>query len=211
MSKGSTEYMRAGERIRTTRINRGASTMISPEQQRNDVLAELSRVASLLSESMVPALVADTGTNIGYAIRGARDSAGVAAVSGGFVVQDNMVRATGPCGFGADETLAKIILTAAKFDPSIQCAATIRYLDEAGRILADMFLECCTIESRGQPPGVATMDWGVASCCRDGVPEVIVDPGAPNDSAKIHLFGENPVDVSGNIIMLSNRIIHIEL
>src|SRR5271157_1934953 len=107
MSKGSTEYMRAGERIRTTRINRGVSTMISPEQQRNDVLAELSRVASLLSESMVPALVADTGTNIGYAIRGARDSAGVAAVSGGFVVQDNMVRATGPCGFGADETLAK--------------------------------------------------------------------------------------------------------
>ena len=152
--------------------------MISPEQQRNDVLAELSRVARLLSESIAPTLVAEAGTNIGYAIRGARDSAGVAAVSGGFVVQDTIVRAAGACGFGADETLAKIILTAAKFDPSIRCAATIRYTDEAGRILASMFLECCTVERRGQPPGVATMDWGVASCCRDGMPEVIVDPGA---------------------------------
>jgi hydroxymethylpyrimidine/phosphomethylpyrimidine kinase len=185
--------------------------MISPEQQRNDVLAELSRVVSLLSESMAPVLVADDRTNIGYAIRGARDSAGVAAVTGGFVVQDNRVRAAGTCGFGADAALAKIILTAAKFDPNIRCAATLRHTDEAGRILADMFLECCTVDRRGQPPGVATMDWGVDSCCREGVPEVIVDRGAPNDSPKIHLFGENPRDVSGNIIMLSNRIIHIEL
>jgi hydroxymethylpyrimidine/phosphomethylpyrimidine kinase len=55
------------------------------------------------------------------------------------------------------------------------------------------------------------MDWGVASCCKDGVPEVIMDPGTTESLAKIHLFGENPTDVSGNTIMLSNRIIRIEL
>jgi hydroxymethylpyrimidine/phosphomethylpyrimidine kinase len=185
--------------------------MISPEQQRNNVLADLSRAADLLPGSMAPVLVADTGTNIGYAIRGARDSAGVAAVSGGFVVQDNAVKAAGACGFGADAEIAKVILTAAKFDPEMRAAATIRYTDEAGRILADMFLECCTVDRRGQPPGVATMDWGVASCCREGVPEAIVDRGVTGDFPKIHLFGEKPGDVAGNIIMLSNRIIHIEL
>jgi hydroxymethylpyrimidine/phosphomethylpyrimidine kinase len=185
--------------------------MISPEQQRNDVLADLSRAADLLPGSMAPVLVAESVTNIGYVIRGARDSDGVAAVRGGFVVQDNAVRAAGACGFGVDAVLSQIILTAAKFDPEMRAAATIQYTDEAGRILADMFLECCTVDRRGQPPGVATMDWGVASCCRDGVPEAIVDRGVRGSLPKIHMFGEKPADVAGNIIMLSNRIIPIEL
>jgi hydroxymethylpyrimidine/phosphomethylpyrimidine kinase len=185
--------------------------MITPEHQRNDVLAQLLRAVTLLTDSMAPQLVSGHGTNIGYAIRGARDNSGVAAVAGGFVVHDNIVRAAGPCEFGADAEMARILLTVMKFDPEIRCAATLQYAIEANRILEDMFLECRTVERRIQPAGVSTMDWGIASCCKDGVPEVIVDCGTSKDSAKIHLFGENPTDVAGNIIMLSNRIIRIEL
>jgi hydroxymethylpyrimidine/phosphomethylpyrimidine kinase len=186
--------------------------MISPDQQRNDVLTRLSRSVVLLEASMDSRLVAGAGTNIGYAITGARDHAGVAAVAGGLVVRDNAVRAAGSCGFGADAGIAKIILTASKFDPEMRCAATIRYSDAVRRVLEEMFLECCTIDIiLGQPPGVSTMDWGVASCCREGVPEVIVAPGKTPDTSVIHLFGENPAVVAGNIIMLSNRIIRIEL
>ncbi|MFZ1898728.1 thiamine-phosphate synthase family protein [Methanoregula sp.] len=185
--------------------------MISPEQQRNDVFIQLSRAVFLLTESMDARLVAGTGTNISYAIRGARDRSGVAAVTGGLVVQDNTVKAAGVCGFGTDEQIAKILLTAMKFDPEIHCVATIRYTDAVRRILEDMFLECRTVDRRGQPPGVSTMDWGVASCCREGVPEAIVDPGTSKNNSVVYLFGEKPADVAGNIIMLSNRIIHIEL
>ena len=185
--------------------------MISPDQQRNDVLTRLSRDIVLMEESMDFRLVAGAGTNLGYAITGARDHAGVAAVAGGLVVRDNAVRAAGACGFGADAGIAKIILTASKFDTEMRCAATIRYADAIRRVLEEMFLECCTIDIRGQPPGVSTMDWGVASCCRGGVPEVIVAPGKTPQTSVIHLFGENPAVVAGNIIMLSNRIIHIEL
>ena len=103
--------------------------MISPEQQRNDVFIQLSRAVFLLTESMDARLVAGTGTNISYAIRGARDRSGVAAVTGGLVVQDNTVKAAGVCGFGTDEQIAKILLTAMKFDPKIRCVATIRYTD----------------------------------------------------------------------------------
>jgi hydroxymethylpyrimidine/phosphomethylpyrimidine kinase len=185
--------------------------MIRPDQQRNEVLTRLSRAVVLLEESMDSRLVSGAGTNIGYAITGARDSMGVAAVPGGLVVQKNAVRAAGACGFGTDSDIARILLTASKFDPEMRCAATIRYADEVRRVLEEMFLECCTIDRRVQPPGVNTLDWGVASCCREGVPEAIVDPGTSKESAVIHLFGENPAVVAGNIIMLSNRIIRIEL
>lgn len=184
--------------------------MTSPNEQRNEVLTRLSRAVLLLTESMDPRLITK-GSNISYAITGARESAGVAAISGGFVVEGNSVRAPGQCGYGTDPELAKIILTAAKFDPEMRCAATIRYSDAVRRVLDDMFLECCTINRTAQPPGVDTMDWGIASCCREGVPEAIIDPGSSEKVAVIHLFGEDPAVVSGNIIMLSNRIIRIEL
>jgi hydroxymethylpyrimidine/phosphomethylpyrimidine kinase len=185
--------------------------MISPGLQRNDVLTRLSRAVVLLEESMDSRLVAGAGSNIGYTITGARDSTGVAAVAGGLVVQKNAVRAAGACGFGTDAEIARILLTALKFDTEMRCAATIRYADAVRRVLEDMFLECGTIDRSRQPPGVNTMDWGVASCCREGVPEAIVDPGTSKESAVIHLFGENPAVVAGNIIMLSNRIIRIAL
>ena len=185
--------------------------MISPEQQRREVISRLSQAVALLAESMDPRLAAGTRANIGYAIVGARDSTGVAAVEGGLAAQDGIMRAAANCRFGADTEMAKIVLSAMKFDPEMRCAATIRYADKVQDVLEDMFLECRTVDRRIQASGISTMDWGVASCCRDGVPEAIVDPGTSPDLAAIHLFGETPGDVAGNIIMLSNRIIHIEL
>ncbi|MEN6396081.1 MAG: thiamine-phosphate synthase family protein [Methanoregula sp.] len=186
--------------------------MISPDQQRNEAINRLSRAVILLEESMDSRLVAaGAGSNIGYALSGARDNQGVVAVFGGLVVKDNKVRAAGTCGFGADAHIARIILTALKFDPDMRCAATIRYTDSVLDVLEGMFLECCTIDRQRQSPGISTMDWGVASCCREGVPQMIVDPGTTKETAVIHLFGENPAVVTGNIIMLSNRIIHIEI
>ena len=142
---------------------------------------------------------------------GARDTSDVASVAGGFTVQNNTVQAAGSCEFGADTEMAKVLLTAMKFNPDVRCAATLHYTKEAGSILEDMFLECCTIDHRLQPSSISSMDWGVAACCKKGVPEVIVDPGTTESLAKVHLFGENPTVVAGNTIMLSNRIIRIEL
>jgi thiamine-phosphate diphosphorylase len=185
--------------------------MISPEQQRAEVLFRLSQAVPLLEESMDFRFIADVPANIGYAIRGARDHAGVASVSGGLVVRDTKVRAAGSCGFGADEEMARVVLSAMKFDPEMRCAATIRYAARIQNVLEDMFLECCTVDRSRQAPGVSTLDWGIASCCKEGVPDAVIDPGAAPNKAAIHLFGETPGDVAGNIIMLSNRIIRIEL
>jgi len=187
------------------------TVMIGPEQQRNEVLSRLSQAVSLLEESMDFRLADGVPANIGYAISGARDGTGIASIPGGLVVRGGKVHAAGSFGFGADDGIARIVLSAMKFDPGMRCAATIRYSGRIQNVLDNMFLECCTVDRRGQAPGISTMDWGVASCCKDGVPEAIVDPGVSPDAAAIYLFGEGPGDVAGNIIMLSNRIIRIEL
>ena len=50
------------------------------------------------------------------------------------------------------------------------------------------------------------MDWGIASCCKDGVPDVIFSEGTGEKESRIILFGEGPADVANNIIICSNRI-----
>ena len=185
--------------------------MKDPAQERSEVLEQLNDVVVLLERSMDARLIPAQGANIAYAINGARDKNGVAAVPGGIVSAGAVARASGSCAFGADESIARIVLTAMKFDPVMRSAAILRYSSRVIPVLEDMFLECRSFDPGGEPPGISTMDWGVASCCRDGVPDVIYDRGTLESEPRIRLFGEDSLDVSNNIIMLSNRIIRIEL
>lgn len=185
--------------------------MNSPMDQRNDVLREISDAVNLLSGSINPHLVPENGANIGFALTGARDHRDVAAVREGIGLIGGRVTAAGPCMFDADAAIARIVLTAMKFDPAIRSAAIIRYSNHAIPILEDMLLECCSFDRAKEPPGISTMDWGVASCCRDSVPDVIYDRGTREKKPLIRFFAEHPINVANNIIMLSDRFQYLQL
>jgi predicted fused transcriptional regulator/phosphomethylpyrimidine kinase len=51
-------------------------------RERNDILDALTDTAGLLTRSMDTRLIPPQGAGLGYAIRGARDKGGVAAVKG---------------------------------------------------------------------------------------------------------------------------------
>jgi predicted fused transcriptional regulator/phosphomethylpyrimidine kinase len=185
--------------------------MKDPNQERSDALEKLTAAVALLEQSMDVRLIPAYGTKLGYAIRGARESKGVAAVQGGIINENGKPHAGGPCAFGGDEDIARIVLTAMKFDPIMRCAATLRFSKKIMGTIESLLLECTSFDPLSEPPGISTMDWGVASCCRGGVPDVCFDTGGKGKEAIIRLFGEDPIDISNNIIMISNRIISIEL
>ena len=62
--------------------------MNNPAQERNDVMDRLAQAVALLEGSLDRRLIPEHGLPLGYAIRGARDSHGVAAVQGGIVAGD---------------------------------------------------------------------------------------------------------------------------
>lgn len=180
-------------------------------QEHDDVIRHLALLAARVIESIDPRLVPVTGAGIGYAVTGARDDTGVAAVKGGIKTTGKSVSLGGPCAFGTNDRVSPVILTAMKFDPAIRSAAVLHFSPAMTDILEDMLLECCSFDPLREPPGITTMDWGVASCCRDGVPDVIYNRSTPKKEPLLRFFGENPEAVGNNIIMLSNRIIPIEL
>lgn len=183
----------------------------TPAQQRSDALNELSYAVERIVSSIDPRLVPVNGAHFGYAIRGARDAGGVAAIRGGIVINGGKVHAADECAFGVDDQISRIILTTMKFDPQMRSAAVIRFIPAMRAVLDESLLECCAFDPSRESPGTSTMDWGVASCCKDGVPDAVYDASAGNNEPLISFLGETPDDVANNIIMISNRIIRIEL
>ena len=180
--------------------------MNSPEQERRDVILRHSRAVDLLVMSMDKRFIPSSGGNIAYAIRGARTMRDVAAVPGGIILEYGRCHPSGPGAFGTTEEISRIVLTVMKFDPAMRSAALIRYSKEALDLLEDIALGCCGIDRTKAPPGISTMDWGIASCCSDGVPEAIYDCGTQRAEGLIYLIGEDVARVADNIIILSHRI-----
>jgi hydroxymethylpyrimidine/phosphomethylpyrimidine kinase len=180
--------------------------MVSPAEERSGLVATLEGAAALLDGAMDVRLVPAGGGNIGYALRGARDTGDIAAITGGLRVDGGQVSPAGPVAFGADDRISRIILTVLKFDRLVRSAALIRYSGESFRILSEMFIESAEADTTRHPGGISTMDWAVASCCSEGVPEVIAIRAEDPDRQFICIFGEEPAAIARNIIILSNRI-----
>jgi thiamine-phosphate diphosphorylase len=180
-------------------------------RERNDILDTLTDAVGLLIRSMDARLIPLQGARLGYALRGARDKEGVAGVKGGIIAGREGSHAAGPCEFGVDEDIARIILTVMRFDPRIRCAASLRCSGVVLNVMENLLLECRSMEPGGVRHGISTMDWNVASCCKDGVPDVCYPYQEGGDASVFIILGEDPIDVTNNIIMISNRILNIEL
>jgi hydroxymethylpyrimidine/phosphomethylpyrimidine kinase len=97
-----------------------------------------------------------------------------------------------------------------RFDPNIRSAASLQCSGAVLKVMERMLLDCQSFEQGKSPSGISTMDWSIASCCKEGVPDVCYPNQGGADSV-FFIIGEDPVDVSNNIIMISNRILNIEL
>jgi len=179
--------------------------MASAETEK--VIEAVRKAVGRIAELMDPKLIPEVGMNIGYALPGTTSVTDVAAVEGRIVRKGNAVFPVGDVKMGASDHVARIVLTAMKYDPEMRAAANIRYSEVLLDVLNEMPIEVRSFDRAGEPAGVSTMDWGVASCCNeDDVPDVIYDLGAVGKEPMIRILGEDPASVVNNILMLSERI-----
>jgi hydroxymethylpyrimidine/phosphomethylpyrimidine kinase len=181
------------------------------EEERGRVIESLSQAVGLIVERMDVRLIPEAGMNIVYALPDARGPGDVAGVPGRIVRLGDTVHPVGELAFGASDHVARVVLTAMRFDRRIRSAANIRFSEPILAELDNLLFEVCSFDRTKEPPGVQTMDWGVAFCCREGVPDIIYDRGAAGLEPMIRVLGEDPVMVAHNILKLSNRIIYAQL
>ncbi|MDD1673508.1 MAG: phosphomethylpyrimidine kinase [Methanomicrobiales archaeon] len=175
------------------------------EEERKQVTERLTYAVEELVHYMDPRLIPEVGSNLVYALSRAREVGDVAGVEGRIVRVKGEVHPVGPIEFGASSHVARLVLTAMKYDPSTRSAMNIRFSVQILAIIEEMMLEVCEFDRTREPPGITTMDWGVAFCCKKGVPDVIFDRGAKGKEAMIRILGQEPHTVAQMVGRISSR------
>ncbi|MDI6654577.1 MAG: thiamine-phosphate synthase family protein, partial [Candidatus Hydrothermarchaeota archaeon] len=169
-------------------------------------------------------LVPQVGTNIAYALAGARNLSDVAGISGRIIRIKEQVKAIGEAEFGASKHVASIVLAAMKFDGNARSAMNIRYSKEI--LAACKHFKISSFSRKEEPRGVSTMEWGTAQAIKklgnsdrklariaklvrksgalananaifltEGVPDIIYDLGSVGKEPMIRILGKNPREV----------------
>ena len=161
-----------------------------------ETLNRLDRAAARLAV-IDPQFVEPGRSNLAEAAPRAREPGDVAALAGGFIVENLRVETGGPATYGADRELARAILTAIRFEPAVRAAASLRPLAALALDLEDHLRVVAVVDPRQTPPGISTMDWAIAHASKDGVPDAVL----VGESA-LRLFGGSAEEVADEILIL---------
>ena len=164
-----------------------------------DLLVRLERAAERLA-MIDPRLIAPGVSNLGLAAPRAREPGQVAALEGGLVLSNNVVRPGGVATYGAAPGLARAILTAMRFEPELRAGASLRPLPVLAQTMTEHLREVAIVDPRTTPPGVSTMDWAIAHASEDGVPDAVLIEGET-----LLLFSMTIEELVDEIIMLSSH------
>ncbi|XRP97383.1 thiamine-phosphate synthase family protein [Methanocaldococcus sp. 16A] len=160
------------------------------------VIKNLSYAIYLLKK-MDFTLIPEVGCNIAESLPFPRDFKDVAALTGR-IIKNKLggFYIVGDIEFGASEHIAKIILSANKFNPEIRACMNIKYDDELIKMLKDKFT-MSSFDRKEEPPNVSTMEWGTKIACKKfgGVPDIIYDRGGEGKEPMIRVLGRDAIEV----------------
>jgi predicted fused transcriptional regulator/phosphomethylpyrimidine kinase len=183
---------------------------------REEVLIRLKEAVDLfISYDKAYLLIPEIRTNIGYALPDAKTSDEVAAIPGRLTVAFNKVIYCLPPAFGASDHVARVILTAMKYDRRMRSAINLKYYKE---IVDSLPSNNTFIFDRSSEPEESrskehhTMNFMVESAYKKlgEIPNYIVDIGDFGKEPSIYVIDEDPKKVVEKSLKLIDYIKRFE-
>lgn len=150
-------------------------------------------------------LVPEVGINFAYALPFAESLEEVCALSRRIVREGDGVSSPGCPEFGASTHVARIILTAMRFNPLMMSAANLKYDERMIKRCDEMGLSVGHFRREYEPGGVSSMTWGTEQAISEKgeVPDIICDKGEVGKEPMCRILGTDPSDVLSKIRKIS--------
>jgi len=192
-----------GWRVGRGRVPVNPMAHLYNEAKKFQVLENVSAAARMVEDhSEFLPYIAEVGTQVAMALPYALTPQQVAAVEGRILKFREKVKVAGSVRFGASSHVARIILTAMKYDPSSRAALNLRYDPELVRAFEKTGYVVSSFDRKLEPPSVkavegGTLVWGVEKAIRDvgKVPDVIYDLGEVGKEPMIRVLGSSATSV----------------
>jgi hydroxymethylpyrimidine/phosphomethylpyrimidine kinase len=178
--------------------------MTAEEQQ---VYGLLSKAASELPGILPVSFVPEVGVNIGFALPNATEKREVCALEGRFVRTGDTIMQAGGIAYGGSTHVARIILTAMKYERLQRSAMNVRYTPAIIKACRSAGLSISAFDRKFEPKGASTMEWGVKAAIKKtgGVPDIIYDKGGMGKEPMIRILGRDPLDVLNKLILITEN------
>jgi hydroxymethylpyrimidine/phosphomethylpyrimidine kinase len=165
------------------------------------VLKELKNATLWVEKNLKPVFVPEVGINMAYALPSAESFDYICGIDGRIVKIGGKVKRMGDVDFGKSRHVARIVLTAMRFEPCIRCAMNLRYSENAVKKAERKKLKVGFFDRKYEPRDVSTMEWGTKMVVQKlgCVPDIIYDKGGFGKEAMIRIIGKNPKEIIGKL------------
>jgi predicted fused transcriptional regulator/phosphomethylpyrimidine kinase len=182
------------------------------DTERYRVIQRLKETFQSLQGRKVGDLTPEVQSNLGYALPGARGPEDVAAFPGRFVRLGREILRVADPEFGASQHIAKIILTAMRYEPEMRSAMNVRFSEPILARAKKSGLSLSHFNRREEPGWVkrregSSLSWGVDRVLRRSrkIPDIIFDRGDVGKEPMIRVLGHDPEEVAAKILSLVDR------
>ncbi|MFX0002109.1 MAG: thiamine-phosphate synthase family protein [Candidatus Hodarchaeota archaeon] len=178
--------------------------MMQISEEKQNVINQISEIYSIISKDKeFSKLIPEVRMNISGSLSNAKDKNDIAGIEGRITIINGFPKASGEIKFGVSDHTARLILTAKKFDSSINFVINLKYVPELiESIKKNTNLDLQEIIREEQPEDVkkkeySTMQWLInESVKKKGrIPDLIWDKGAIGKEPMMRLFGKNSNDI----------------
>lgn len=161
----------------------------------------LARAAARLEAHPARGIVPEIGGQLAMCPAGADSADRVAAFPGRIVKYGPSVRAVGCPAYGASTHIAKVLLAARRFDPTIRCAMAAAWSPDIVAACERLGLRVISFSRADEPAEVkaregSSLEWGTTDAFeRCGPADVVFDLGETGKEPVVRLLGPDPETV----------------
>lgn len=180
------------------------------ESEKYSVLSDLwYAYYKLKSLDKVSKIIPECRSNFVYALPEAEEVKDIAGFPGRITVVNGELYAPSYPRFGGSTHVARIVLTAMKFDSGVRSAINIRYDEELIKRARNVKLSVSNFDRGREPKEIKEIEgrsllWGVEYAIKSAgeVPDIIYDRGDIGKEPMIRILGKNPMDVVNKVRLL---------
>lgn len=187
------------------------------EELKDQILGNLVRAVELLRNcETLGEFVPEVRMNIAYTIPNAQTIEDIAAIPGRITTYKGILIVNNYPAFAASDHLARAILEAQKYDPSIRAAINFKFTHELCDWLETFAesekLDIVCVDRSEEPSDASTLDghsmpWKIRKAVELGqnkIPDIVGETEAPGKEPLFKLFGKSATDVAKKLIKIAN-------
>jgi len=178
------------------------------EAAARETIAGVEGVVDDLVGADASALIPEVGTNVVGALPYAESVQETVAVDGRLARVHDGVRATGGVRFGASSHVARFLLSAREYDPTLRFACNCRFDESIADAVDELGWPSATYDRAEEPEDASTMHWAGRTTfgAAEETPVAVLDHGAHGKEPICKLVAPDAETLSGRVLALLDAV-----